>query len=330
MISGEYAVLEGRRALVTAVSRRARLWVGANGSPALNSGSDLSRDRSGETPTSSPEAIHARQRGELRWFGSTSPFSDQALFLDVMALRQGDQKLGLGSSAAGAAASAAWFAAASGADLARESVRQAVLEDAFRGHHTVAPQGSGADVAASALGGIVSFKRLDGDVPYEASTLSLGDALTYRVVWTGKEARTSDFVAKVKTLKSSDTSTFERHIDAIDAASQAMAEAIEAQKADALVTATRAHHEAMAALGDAADAPIVEDALRGVAELAQSFGGAAKPSGAGGGDVALAFFSSARDADAFDQACHSSGLALVDLELGAEGVRVEPQQSPPT
>ncbi|MCC6874655.1 MAG: hypothetical protein IT378_10150 [Sandaracinaceae bacterium] len=90
-----------------------------------------------------------------------------------------------------------------------------------------------------------------------------------------------------------------------------------------VVRATAAHGDAMAALGEAAGAPIVTEALARVARIAKDCGGAAKPSGAGGGDVALALFADGADAERFDRACAREGLNLLSLRLGAEGVRRE-------
>jgi phosphomevalonate kinase len=63
--------------------------------------------------------------------------------------------------------------------------------------------------------------------------------------------------------------------------------------------------------------------LARVAALAEAHGGGAKPSGAGGGDVALAFFDDEDRAEAFRGACRLERLALVPLAIGVEGVRVE-------
>ena len=44
---------------------------------------------------------------------------------------------------------------------------------------------------------------------------------------------------------------------------------------------------------------------------------------AGGGDVALAFFTRDDDAAAFRRACPEAGLDLLSVQLGAEGVRLD-------
>ena len=54
------------------------------------------------------------------------------------------------------------------------------------------------------------------------------------------------------------------------------------------------------------------------AELARSLGGAAKPSGAGGGDLGVAFFADERAARDFAARC-PEGLLVLDLQLGATG-----------
>jgi phosphomevalonate kinase len=79
----------------------------------------------------------------------------------------------------------------------------------------------------------------------------------------------------------------------------------------------------MGALGRAAGVSIVTEELQKIAHLADNHGGAAKPSGAGGGDVAIAFFINNNDALSFDAACRAEALDLLDLGLGAPGVRPE-------
>lgn len=313
MLAGEYVVLDGARALVAAVDRRAvACWT-----PARNGSRSADRN-SAESPPLPPEALLARNLAERR-FGTVSP----EITLDVSALRSGERKLGLGSSASGAAAVAAAVAAHAGRDVTRPDVRREVLDVALEGHRAVAPQGSGADVAASVLGGFVRFRSTgDGDV--EAAPVPWPADLRARVVWTGTEARTSELVGKVRALEQASPATYRDRMAALRDAAGAFVEAFCAGDAPGVVAATDAHHRAMADLGDAAGAPIVEAGLARVAERARSAGGAAKPSGAGGGDVAIALFADPSSLEAFDEACRRSGTGVLSLGLGAEGVRPDP------
>jgi phosphomevalonate kinase len=114
---------------------------------------------------------------------------------------------------------------------------------------------------------------------------------------------------------------------ALAGASSALVAAIVADDPAAAVRASEAHGEAMARLGQAAGAPIVEARLAEIARLARAAGGAAKPSGAGGGDVAVAFFEDPSARARFESACTAAGFSLLTLRLGAEGVRVETEES---
>ena len=60
-----------------------------------------------------------------------------------------------------------------------------------------------------------------------------------------------------------------------------------------------------------------------VAQAANQVGGAAKPCGAGGGDVAIAFFDDPDAKRRFETHCARSGLRAIDVDWGAEGVRRE-------
>jgi phosphomevalonate kinase len=99
--------------------------------------------------------------------------------------------------------------------------------------------------------------------------------------------------------------------------------ALQASDIPAIIASTHAYGEAMGALGVAADVPIITDTLRIVSELAKAAGGAAKPSGAGGGDVALALFPDTSSEDRFKHMCQEHNFALLLIEMGAPGVCIE-------
>ncbi len=301
MLAGEYAVTQGGPAIVAAVSRRARVVLS-------HPGDDGSRPPPGDwrgIDAGMPEALLSRSEAE-KAFGS----AEGEMTVDVSTLRQQGRKLGLGSSAAVSVAVAGAVAARRGVDL--EAERQAIFEAALRGHRAVAPEGSGADVAASAFGGIQRVQR-------EAEQLThapLGALpVVPRVVWTGVEARTSDFVARVNAC--AHRASF---FGAIEGATERMIDAMVEPRPEAFLAAARDHYRSLEALGHAAGVGIIEDSLQLVARLAEAAGGAAKPSGAGGGDVAIAFFSSESDAARFDDDCGRAGLALLSLSLGVPGV----------
>jgi len=149
------------------------------------------------------------------------------------------------------------------------------------------------------------------------------------VIWTVHAARTSDFLTKVDTLATLEPAIFRRRIHEIHESAEHLISSLKTNDVAESLLAVRAHHEAMAALGDASSAPIVEDRLQAIANLATQSGGAAKPSGAGGGDVALGFFASSEDASHFVEACTAEGFQQVPLQLGEPGARIESASGTP-
>ena len=87
--------------------------------------------------------------------------------------------------------------------------------------------------------------------------------------------------------------------------------------------AARANGE-LAALGREIGLPIVTPALADAARLAEELGGAAKPSGAGGGDVGVAFLTDRGAAETFRQRAPHIGLEILSIRTGADGLRCEP------
>ncbi|MGB0680541.1 MAG: hypothetical protein ACPGUV_12845, partial [Polyangiales bacterium] len=234
------------------------------------------------------------------------------------------KKLGLGSSSAAAAAAAAALLAAAGRDTTTQESRALLLRAAMRGHHAVAPAGSGVDVAAAALGGILAFRRVgrgadDIEVtPLDTTWLNDG-RLHIRVTWTGIEVRTSDFLARLRQWQAENAAAFASHMTALRQSATRFKAAFAAADVAGVIAAAADYGHAMARLGEAANLPIVEERLRQMAHIATAHGGAAKPSGAGGGDVGVAFFPSTTAAQGYDAACRNAGLLPLDLKLAAPG-----------
>jgi diphosphomevalonate decarboxylase len=164
--------------------------------------------------------------------------------------------------------------------------------------------------------------REPGTLP-ACRALAAPAGLLTRVVWTGHAARTSDLVAQVRQWASREPRAFAACSAALTETAAAFADSFERGQLAELLTLTARYHEGMRDLGEGAGAPIVEARLAEVARLATQCGGRAKPSGAGGGDVAIAFFTAAEDLAAFDDALAAAGFEALALTLGAPGPRLE-------
>ncbi|MEY4581605.1 MAG: hypothetical protein RL701_6308, partial [Pseudomonadota bacterium] len=299
MVIGEYAVLEGAEAVVAAVDRRAYASL---------------REASSREAPAEARAAFARVERSLGSLGAEPT-------VDVSGLRSQGSKLGLGSSAAAAAASAGLAFALRDRELVSRAAHDAVFDAAFQGHRDIAPQGSGADVAASVYGGFIRFRRR-GDTA-DVAPISWPSQLRLQVVWTGQEARTSTFLERVAALAASNPALHRERFDTLAGEAERFVRALSSQDISGVLTSTAAYGHAMGELGKAAGVSIVTDILEKVAKLAQQAGGASKPSGAGGGDVALAVFPDDKSEQHFARLCREHNFTVLLIGLGAPGVRLE-------
>ncbi|MBT8467659.1 MAG: hypothetical protein KJN97_02825, partial [Deltaproteobacteria bacterium] len=236
LLCGEYAVLDGAPAVVAAVDRRVRVaWTD-------------------ERIAMSPEVEATLRRAQVE-VGAAG----RALRVDATDLHQDRIKLGLGSSAAAAAAAAGAVFASHGHDLADWTTLQRLFACALEGHSSIAPQGSGVDVAASTFGGFLRFERNDERV--DTRRLEVPSELHIRLIWTGQAARTSELVKKVKELQREDPSRYGACSARLAELSARFASAFCNGNAPGVVAEAAEYCAAMKALGDAAGAPILEARL---------------------------------------------------------------------
>jgi phosphomevalonate kinase len=295
-LAGEYAVLEGAPAVVTAVDRRAVATLA---------------DR---PPPPSP-VLDAVQRAVGRFLSRQpqAPADLPPVRADSDALAQGRRKLGLGSSAAVAASACGVLFEWAGLPI--DEHRRQIL-DIARAAHTEAQRGrgSGADVAASVLGGTIAYAMDTEPIAVAPHGLELV------FVWTGRSATTVELIDRVRALESADPIAYRERIDALVELAIALAAAYDRADGREIIELTNGYREAMAVLGDSAGAPIVSAEHASIAELAAQSGGAAKPSGAGGGDVAVALFVDPAAASRFRGECTNRGLRVLEVAHGAPGL----------
>ncbi len=290
VLTGAYAVLEGAPAIVAAV------------------------DRYAVADTQSPGKI------------------------DVRSLQDsGGQKLGLGSSAASIVASFGARALARGDDPRHAAVRSEIFRSARDAHQRQQGGGSGVDVAASVHGGVLRYTVLrppSSRAPQAAAPSSgppsarrfetsihavdMPPGLVLAAFWSGTSARTSELLARVDALRARGGAV------AVFTALRGVAE----EAADAIGDAGRfvqraaAFGRALAALGDAADAPIVPPAFAELSALAEREGAAFFPSGAGGGDVAV-WLGVEPPSSVFSARATALALSPLTIAIDHGGVRPE-------
>lgn len=265
-LAGEYAVLDGAPALVVGIDHDLHASV---------------------APAGRMQIV----RQGLLWDGGPAPeelrFAARAARLcgerKVRLVYEGELPKGLGSSAAATVIAVRAFAG----DPLSHGVAAHWAEQGG--------SGSGADVAASALGGVLEVRsripwRSVEEVmslspqqiaqPVEVRRVRVPDDLRLLLAATGHPADTRQLVKRVRTLPAES-----RRPLADDA--EWLRSALESDDREGALEAVRTAAAHMAALGEKAGAPIVSEELSRICALAASAGVAAKPSGAGGGDYAV-------------------------------------------
>lgn len=312
VLCGEYAVVDGRPAVVAAVDRRARArWVPGAGLRVRGNDPrwlEITPDSLADDALGVEQPLLVAVLREVRRRGHALPSGDIAV--DTSAFVSSTTKLGLGSSAA---ATASFAAAVLTAERAGQPSAEEVHTVARAAHRAFQGGGSGIDVAAACHGGILRFEagRVTPAPPLPA-------ALALVVAWTGISAKTQGFVDAWRGLADRG-----RHVDAIHEATLRFLAGANANSDGEVLAAVDDAREAMATMGRAAGIDVVTAELTRIARIARRHGGASKPSGAGGGDIAICLVpTKAREALARD--LEDAGFPVLGLHLDSAGVRLEP------
>jgi degradative hydroxymethylglutaryl-CoA reductase len=306
---GEYAVLEGAPALVAALDVRAVAHAAA------------------QPPKNGPSAVvrcaHQRVKAYLQARGVQDIGAPPVV--ETGGFTMGARKLGLGSSAAVAASVIGYHLTEAGLDPFDPRVREDALSLALAAHaEAQGGGGSGADVAAAVLGGLLRFQDR------KAGTVAMPSWVHIGFVDAGAPAVTSRFVAQVKAAATERPGAYADAITLLSGAVDMFLTAFRdspdpATSLAGVLNATRKHNEGLRALSEMSGAPIMTDAIETIIAQAEAEGLAAKPSGAGGGDLVVVFAKSRADLDRFGERLHREHqfALLSDLRVAERGIRAE-------
>lgn len=317
---GEYAVLDGAPALLTAVNRRARV--------SLHSASDagwtlsapqlhldnLALTADGRVPTSVADDIAAVLNVYAAVRDLAAPdLPAMHIHIDTADFFRDGNKLGLGSSAAVTAALCAAFAQAAGESLDRATLCQRAMTAHRCAQNGV---GSGADVATATYGQIIVFRP-----GHRPRPLRWPAGMHALAIMTGEGASTRSLVGQVRRLQQTNPSAYARHMQQIKRLADAGHDAMAQDKPDSFLQIADNYHSALVALGDTAGAGIVLPVHHKLHATVAAAGGVFKTTGAGGGDIALAFCTSPAALDSIERAVTQQGYRSLPLTFGADGVR---------
>ncbi len=339
ILVGEYAVVEGAPALVAAVNRRVRValeerdgegWAyrtSAEGGVERTLTLDVDGrlvDAAGHLARDDPAVRLLAVALEAAREATDAPLprglavqiESGALFAD------GDgQKLGLGSSAAVMVALGAALRRLGVARGAAASPGDAWQLDLEAHRRLQGGRGSGADVAASHHGGVIRFQR-GADSTIRCRSVEVPADLHMRCFWTGRSASTADFLAKAAACRMRAPEDWEAHMTRLTAVATQAANAFEKANTRAFLAACAQYAEGLQGLGETLEAPIVSGPHRRLSVLAHASGAVYKPSGAGGGDIGVAFGDDPDGLDRMARSAAEAGFPTLTIDVDPLGVEV--------
>jgi phosphomevalonate kinase len=323
VLSGEYAVLAGAPALVLAVDRRVTCELGARAEPGWRFRSTGFAATSNHTlpallgeddlEAGDPARIcQAVLRTLLRHDLSVSRLPmGLEVRLDSHVFYHAGAKLGLGSSAALCVALTRGLL-----DLAQSQAD--TLPIALTAHRALQDgRGSGLDVAAACLGGLVSFHRtVEPDLP-TALRRELPREIHLGFFWSGSSTSTTGQLERFERWAGT------HRPPALAALVEAAVEVTLAlPDADDFMRQLRAYSQRLRAMDEASGIGIYGDSHLALVELAESCDVIYKPSGAGGGDVGIAIATSAAAIEALAQRARAMDIATLALGMEQHGIEV--------
>lgn len=317
---GEYAVLDGAPALLTAVDRRAHVHL----TPAPDGHWQLSAANLGIQAMSLgadgaiPADTGPELRQKLRVFDAvlrtvnarlSTHLPAQHVDIDTADFARDGHKLGLGSSAAVAAALTCALGRAADQHWSKAELTQLAI-DAHRSAQNGA--GSGGDVAVAVYGGLIAYRR---DQPPIA--LDWPRALAGMAVVTGEGASTPDLVARVRALADNRPAAYKHAMGTLTALANRVQQSL-IDCTDFLRLADD-YFRALGLLDEHAGAGIISDRHHELHALAAQHQAVFKSSGAGGGDVGLLFVEHGAHETNVRSAFDAVGADILPLVFGADG-----------
>lgn len=201
-------------------------------------------------------------------------------------------------------------------------------------HFAVQGNGSLGDVAASVYGGWIAYHSFDRqwlaeqrqyldlptllDLPWpdlKIESLTAPANLQLLIGWTGSPASTSRLVDKISLFKARQQDKYHHFLEESKACIQRMIEGFHQADLDVIKREIRKNRELLKNLGANSGVQIETPILHELCRIAEDFGGAAKTSGAGGGDCGIVAIDGHADLDSLLAAWQTKKIEQLPLAV---------------
>jgi phosphomevalonate kinase len=327
MLSGEWSVLEPDiPCIVLAVDRYVKAKAESSTETEIElkdfgikvkaafDGNRFSAEASGEEEKKLSFAIHAAE-ATLRYLKGKGreirPFRlSTESEISLVELADGTKtKVGFGSSAAAVVAIITALMEFYGEDTKSSAAKERIYKLGCIAHYFAQGKvGSAFDVAASAYAQPIIYRKFDGSwlssriesgspvteivesawAHLSVEPIKLPDDFRLCVGFTGYSASTKELVLKIREAKKEDPDNYSRIINSIKGVTESLISAVKAGDKEGMLQAVRENRKYLKEFSDFSGNNLETEELKKLIELADSRDAAAKFSGAGGGDCAIA------------------------------------------
>lgn len=336
VLVGEYAVLSGAPAIVTAVDVRARVKVIAiPGTEStffdavsgrafyfvIDDGTGLRWV--GERPAATGTILEAviSSCSEHSILFHDGPSFRVSMNTDDFFTHIGGRwtKLGVGSSSAALVALVGALVDELNLTMTQEELL-AVCHSAHRRFQS--GSGSGADVATAVYGGVVAVRRGAEQETINATPCDWPADLLALPIWSGVSASTPELLVRFEQFQNANPDDYRRHLRHLKALSEQACVAWTEQSVIDVLNALAGYDDALRAFDIDAQIGISSEPHDRIRQLVEQHGAVYKTSGAGGGDFGLALTDSTKVLDAVRGSCRDGGFEILDKPFPAGGLVV--------
>lgn len=201
-------------------------------------------------------------------------------------------------------------------------------------HFEVQGNGSLGDIASSVFGGLISYtsfdrtwlsgfrKRVSLDKlvklewpSLEIIPLKIPSNLKFLVGWSGAPASTSHLIDKVELKKGKNNVRYQQFLHDSNKCVHDITNGFHQDNIKIIMNNIKRNRQLLLELGHMANVVIETPKLKKLIEIADYFGGAAKTSGAGGGDCGIVFIKNDQSVNQLVEAWAKHGIERLDIEI---------------
>ena len=343
ILLGEYAVLEGAGALVMAVDRYVNVSV--QDSPEaddfqintnLNHTSFHFRiDKSGMIhphPSESEGVIKKMNFACQAVEAICIQLVDCGVIISPFSIKinteqfylENYQKLGLGSSAAVIVAIIVALSRYHQAEKKVFANDEELFDLCFKTHVLAqGNRGSGIDVAASVFGGIVEYlmpQSCNDTTAQFHLYKSLHTGLYLVPIWTGISTSTRSLLAKVDYFRSENPVEFELIMDKMIDLSNKGCDAFKKEEIHSFLDIVHEYYQVLLKFTQRSAIPVISEIHKNIADIVHDSGGIYKPSGAGEGDLGIAFCDSLDKLKVIKDRLKQNQFETLSLSISKSGI----------